>query len=58
VAAGVLQEHGLIRYTRGHILVLNRDALINTTCACYEQGWAMYKSLMGEARPASNRGVT
>jgi Crp-like helix-turn-helix domain len=58
VAAGVLQERGLIRYTRGHILVLNRDGLIDTTCACYEQGWAMYKSMMGEATRESNRGAS
>jgi hypothetical protein len=49
VAAGALQERGLIRYTRGHILVLNRNGLIDTTCGCYEQGWDMYSSLMGEA---------
>lgn len=49
VAAGVLQERGLIRYTRGHILVLDRNGLIDTTCACYEQGWDIYNNLMGEA---------
>jgi CRP-like cAMP-binding protein len=46
VAAGALQKRGFIRYNRGHILVLNRNGLIETTCACYEQGWATYKSYM------------
>lgn len=48
VAAGYLQDLGFIRYSRGHILVLNRNGLIDMTCACYEQGWALYKSLMEE----------
>ena len=47
VAAGALQERGLIRYTRGHIMVLDRKGLIETTCACYEQGWDIYQCLMG-----------
>jgi len=53
IAAGTLQDLGLIRYTRGHILVLDRSGLIDTTCACYEQGWAMYKSLMGKSMQES-----
>ena len=48
IAAGTLQERGFIRYTRGHILVLDRKGLIDATCACYEQGWGIYQSLMGE----------
>lgn len=48
VAAGALQERGYIRYTRGHILVVDRDGLIGTTCACYEQGWSIYRTLMGD----------
>lgn len=49
VAAGALQERGLIRYSRGHILVLDRSGLIATTCACYDQDWEIYKSLMGKS---------
>jgi len=46
VVAGALQERGLIRYTRGHILVQDRDGLLDTACPCYEQGLEMYNSLM------------
>ena len=34
-AAGELQRAGLIRYSRGHITVLNRPALEGMTCECY-----------------------
>lgn len=54
VAAGTLQERGLIRYTRGHIMILDRIGLINTTCACYDQGWTIYKNLMGDAMQGSH----
>ena len=34
-AAGRLQEAGLIRYRRGHIVVLDRPRLEQRTCECY-----------------------
>jgi CRP-like cAMP-binding protein len=34
-AALKLQKHGLIRYARGHITVLDRPALEQRTCECY-----------------------
>jgi CRP-like cAMP-binding protein len=34
-AAGNLQKVGLIRYTRGHITVLNRPGLEQRACECY-----------------------
>ena len=34
-AAGELQRAGLIRYSRGHIAVLNRPGLESMTCECY-----------------------
>ncbi len=34
-AAGNLQRAGLIRYSRGHIEVLDRPGLENTVCECY-----------------------
>jgi CRP-like cAMP-binding protein len=34
-AAGKLQEAGLIHYTRGHIVVLNRLGIEARTCECY-----------------------
>src|SRR5262249_3328288 len=35
IAARLLQSAGLIRYQRGHIRVLDRAALENTSCECY-----------------------
>ncbi|MEM9927382.1 MAG: Crp/Fnr family transcriptional regulator [Cyanobacteria bacterium P01_D01_bin.50] len=35
VAAGILQQAGIIRYTRGKISILDREALQATACECY-----------------------
>ena len=35
VAAGHLQDLGLIRYSRGHITILDRDGLEMMVCECY-----------------------
>ena len=35
-AAGMLQRMGIIRYSRGHIEVLDRPRLEQTACECYE----------------------
>ena len=35
VAAGALQDAGLIRYRRGSIRVIDRDGLQNAACECY-----------------------
>ena len=35
VAAGILQQAGIIRYTRGKISILDREALEATACECY-----------------------
>ena len=35
VAAGRLQDAGLIRYVRGHITVLDRKGLEANVCECY-----------------------
>jgi CRP-like cAMP-binding protein len=34
-AAVVLQQKGLIKYSRGHLTILDRKQLEKTTCACY-----------------------
>ncbi|MBE9044823.1 Crp/Fnr family transcriptional regulator [Pleurocapsales cyanobacterium LEGE 10410] len=36
VSAGILQQAGLIRYSRGKITVLDRSNLEQTACECYE----------------------
>ncbi|MEO6913824.1 MAG: Crp/Fnr family transcriptional regulator [Candidatus Baltobacteraceae bacterium] len=36
VAAGALQEAGLIRYHRGHVKILDREKLEAASCECYE----------------------
>jgi DNA-binding transcriptional regulator YhcF (GntR family) len=35
VSAGILQRAGIIRYTRGHVTIVNRDQLEAVSCECY-----------------------
>ena len=36
VAAGRLQDEGLIHYSRGRIKILNREGLEGIVCECYQ----------------------
>ena len=36
LAAGVLQDAGVINYTRGNVVILSRSALERAACECYE----------------------
>lgn len=36
LAAGALQKAGIIEYHRGHVLIINRDALEQASCECYQ----------------------
>lgn len=47
VAAGRLQEQGLIRYARGHIRVLDRRGLEAEVCECYRVVRDEYERLLG-----------
>ncbi len=47
-AAGSLQKAGLIRYSRGHITVLNRLGLEQRTCECYAVVKNEYDRLLAE----------
>jgi CRP-like cAMP-binding protein len=44
-AAFALQSDGLIRYGRGRIRILDRDALLSLSCECYELIKAEYEHL-------------
>ena len=46
-AAGVLQTAGLIRYGRGHVVVLDREALEDVSCGCYAAARDEYERLLG-----------
>lgn len=46
VAAGMLQQAGMIRYRRGQITILNRENLEATTCECYQVLKAEYDQLL------------
>lgn len=35
VSAGILQRAGLIRYTRGHVTIVDREGLMAVSCECY-----------------------
>ena len=35
IAAGILQTKGFIKYSRGHITIINRKGLEELTCECY-----------------------
>jgi CRP-like cAMP-binding protein len=47
IAAGILQERKLIRYTRGEITILERKGLEETSCECYEAMISGYRQLLG-----------
>ena len=36
VAAGMLHKAGLIEYSRGHVMIRNRERLKQAACECYQ----------------------
>ena len=47
VVAHMLQQAGMIRYTRGKIQILNVEGLREAACECYETINAHYRALLG-----------
>ena len=45
-AAATLQRQGLVKYHRGDITVLNRQALKAAACSCYESDRKAYAELL------------
>ena len=43
VAAGTLQQAGLIHYHRGRITILDREKLEAASCECYRQIQSVFK---------------
>lgn len=46
-AAGVLQKGGLIHYSRGDVVILDRRGLEARCCHCYEAARALYRRVVG-----------
>ena len=49
-AAGALQKAGLIRYTRGHVTILDRRGLLRRSGECYGVAKLEFDRLLG-SRP-------
>ena len=47
IAAGALQQHGAIRYSRGDIEILDRAVLESQACQCYANSSADYERVLG-----------
>lgn len=46
VAAGHLQDAGLIHYTRGRLRIVDRKGLEESSCGCYQAVRAEFNSLV------------
>lgn len=50
VAAGYLQDAGLIQYSRGHITILDREGLEQMACECYMTANDEFNRLVGASQ--------
>lgn len=53
LVAGTLQKAGLIKYHRGHVTVVDREALEAASCECYRTATELLKSVTAGSRRAS-----
>lgn len=51
--ARVLQERGLISYSRGRMIILDRAAIEQCACECYQDVQNHFRAVLPEARPQS-----
>jgi Mn-dependent DtxR family transcriptional regulator len=56
-AAGKLQRAGIIRYSRGHITVLDRPGLEQRACECYAVVKLEFTRLLSEILPGDPKQV-
>lgn len=54
VVAAAFQQAGFIRYSRGHMAILNRRGLEDASCECYAVGARQIEQLLGQARKGGN----
>jgi hypothetical protein len=45
--ARTLQQAGMIKYSRGHIQIIDVEALQETVCECYGTVKSYYQALLG-----------
>jgi CRP-like cAMP-binding protein len=50
VVAGLFQQAGIIRYSRGHMKILDRTRLEESACECYAAVRGQFERLLGTAR--------
>ena len=48
--AGIFQQAGIIRYSRGHVRILDREKLEEASCECYQVVRAHFERLLGLPR--------
>ncbi|MDB5759815.1 MAG: Crp/Fnr family transcriptional regulator [Burkholderia sp.] len=57
LVAGAFQQAGMIRYSRGHMAILKRDALEEICCECYEIVNKQYERTVGLLRGGGGEAV-
>jgi hypothetical protein len=57
MVAGALQKAGLIRYTHGHVRVLDRRGLEAASCECYPAMRAQYDRLSSDSARQNQKSV-